>query len=186
MSPSATPSQLLIVTPQNVGDEAINLGKIQFPNKPKQQITQAKGPKEATTTSVMSSELEKLGEKLKTSNLDNVHGCVDNLKKEVIRLQSMYKDGEREKGLKNLYTHCTTLLNLQSRDIEASKAASAKKTFDDANNTKINDEISKLKSLSLMTDNRLPAGDYPLCIKPPQSWSTSGWGLISVKTLKVP
>ncbi|MCX6977377.1 MAG: hypothetical protein NTX04_05425, partial [Verrucomicrobia bacterium] len=186
VSPGATPSQQFIVTPQNVGEEAINLGKTQFPNKPKQQITQAKGPKEAPTTSVMPSELEKLGENLKNSNLDNVHGCVDNLKKEVIRLQATYKDGEREKGLKNLYTHCTALLNFQSKDIDASKAASAKKTFDEANNTKINDEITKLKSFSLMKDNRLPAGDYPLCIKPPQSWSTSGWGLVPVKTLKLP
>ncbi|MCX6976705.1 MAG: hypothetical protein NTX04_01935, partial [Verrucomicrobia bacterium] len=50
---------------------------------------------------------------------------------------------------------------------------------------KIADEIVRLKSLPLM-NRQLPSGDYPLCIKPSLSWSSSGWGLVPVKTLKVP
>ena len=49
------------------------------------------------------------------------------------------------------------------------------------------DDVDRLKDLPLLKEKPLlPAGNYPLCIKPPQSWSTSGWGLVPVKTLKVP
>jgi hypothetical protein len=46
------------------------------------------------------------------------------------------------------------------------------------------DDVDRLKDLPLLKEKpMLPAGDYRLCVKPP---SKEGWGLVPVKTLKVP
>ena len=113
---------------------------------------------------------------------------IDKLMAAVNQLQRSGKDGMENEDMKKkagkIAMDCMSLKTAIDINKSTNSEAANKKYILDVRN--IESELTRLNSLPLLKDNRLPAGDYPLCIKPPQSWSTLGWGLISVKTLKVP
>ena len=121
VSPGATPSQQLIVTPQNVGEEAIRISKIQVKGRPSKSVLKPGEPKESIPNVALGSNLEKLGNDLKKSNSDTVHGCADRIKQEVIIIQQTHKENQLSKDLQNLSLNCTTLINMQIKEIDAAK-----------------------------------------------------------------
>lgn len=135
--------------------------------------------------------LKPLGESLlgaDPTDLPAVFRQIDELSKEAKRLSPSNKGGTEfeniRSGVNKILIDCMVVKSAVAGLAPSSAnqiGALQKKEY----LQKIADEIARLKSLPLM-NKQLPAGDYPLCIKPPLSWSTSGWGLVPVKTLKVP
>ena len=135
--------------------------------------------------------LKPLGESLlgaDPTDLPAVFRQIDELSKEAKRLSPSNKGGTEfeniRSGVNKILIDCMVVKSAVAGLAPSSAnqiGALQKKEY----LQKIADEIARLKSLPLM-NRQLPAGDYPLCIKPSLSWSPSGWGLVPVKTLKVP
>jgi len=127
-------------------------------------------------------------ETIDKNNYGNVIGKINQLMSAVTQLQRSGKGGMENEDMKNKAGKIAMDCMSVKTAIDLSKAT----TSEDVNTKYISDmqnignELTRLNSLPLLKDKRLPAGDYPLCVKPPQGWSTSGWELVPVKTLKVP
>ena len=122
------------------------------------------------------------------NNIEDVIKKIDNLMITAGKLQNSGKDGMEQEPMKakakKIEMDCMSLKTAIDINKSTNSEAANNKYILDVRN--IESELTRLNSLPLLKDNRLPPGDYPLCPKPPQSWSTSGWGLILVKLLKVP
>jgi hypothetical protein len=122
------------------------------------------------------------------NNIEDVIKKIDNLMIAAGKLQNSGKDGMEQEPMKakakKIEMDCMSLKTAIDINKSTNSESINNKYLLDVRN--IESELNRLNSLPLLKDNRLPAGDYPLCIKPPQSWNTSGWGLVPVKTLKVP
>ena len=104
------------------------------------------------------------------------------LRKESEILQKSNRD---DQNLRKILLDCMKLNNEAGDSSAAAELANALKNQQaniDANVSKIDAEMDRLKALSLLKDNKLPAGDYTLFVHP----SVIGLAPIKLRTFRIP